>query len=95
MNKVAIARKLAYASLALSPLPVVGLVTYAELAPEHLDVKVESAISLAMLTTLMAPPVAASLAMWLGRGTSARRLGIGGLGLWLLVCAFLAYTSVR
>jgi hypothetical protein len=95
MNRVAVARGLAYASLALSPVPLIGLVAYAWLAPEPLDVTVQYAVSIATLASFGFAPVAAVLATWLGRGTSVRRLGAVALGLWLLVLAFLAYTSVR
>lgn len=95
MNRVAVARGLAYASLALLPVPVVGLVAYARLAPEPLDITVQYAVSVVMLASAGCAPVAAILATWLGRGTSVRRLGAVALGLWLVVFAFLAYTSVR
>ena len=95
MNRVAAARGLAYVSLALSPVPIVGLVAYARLAPEPLDTTVQYVVTIAMLASVGGAPVAAVLATWLGRGTSVRRLGAVALGLWLLVLAFLAYTSVR
>lgn len=95
MNRLAAARGLAYASLALSPVPVVGLVAYARLAAEPLDITVQYALSMVMLASISCAPIAAMLAIWLGRGTSVRRLGAVALGVWLLVFAFLAYTSVR
>jgi hypothetical protein len=95
MNRVAVARGLAYGSLALSPVPVVGLVAYARLVPKPLDITVQYAVSIAMLASFGCAPVAAVLATWLGQGTSVRWLGAVALGLWLLVFAFLVYTSVR
>jgi|GEM_PF-5751855 len=95
MNRIAVARGLAYTSLALSPVPIIALVAYARLAPEPVETTMQYALSIATVAAFGGAAVAAALSTWLGRGTSARWLGAGALGLWLLVFAFLAYTSVR
>jgi hypothetical protein len=82
MNRVRVARGLAYASIALVPLPLAALLTFASLQGTDIGVTARYAFSIVMRASMAFPPLGSALVMWLGRGTSARRLGVVALGLW-------------